>query len=351
MELFANRALGVDDLAPQSQVIDGQLNAVMVLRRCRHASARPRIGPGATRGDLGHPVMNLDIKRNHVAAQIGGHVVPDQHLPKRLTELGQHAPLRSVVAVDWMNRGVPQDELESGIRVFGENPVDPAMVDASAHHGEGAAHVHRVDTDSDDQQIVSPIKPCQTLLAFRTVLRNLVKHLSPDGLADRRHRVVVAGNPEHGNIQVGQWLHLFRKLFDPLLAEGLAVVIGAMFPCQSPDQVTEKAGELGARIKTVYDLVHCGKVFFVPTSRLGRTDTAIAVRDKVTPRLAARQQRLQRRGSAHTRTSLTSSWPWTGGRAADILPVRPAVGQGNARFNVRPGMANPLRTRQRRPYL
>jgi hypothetical protein len=65
-----------------------------------------------------------------------------------------------------------------------------------------------------------------------------------------------------------------------------------MLGCQSPDQVTEKASELGTGIKSMNDPVHCGKVFFVPTSRLGRTDTTIAIRYKVTTRLAPGQQRL-----------------------------------------------------------
>ena len=103
---------------------------------------------------------------------------------------------------------------------------------------------------------------------------------------------MVAGDPEDGNIQIGQRLHLTRELLGPLPAQGLAVVIGSMLRCQAPDQVAEEAGELGTRIEPMHDPVHCREVFFVPTSKLGWTDTAVSIRHKVATLFAAGQQRL-----------------------------------------------------------
>ena len=60
-------------------------------------------------------------------------------------------------------------ELEFCIGVFAENPIDPVTIDAAAHHGERAAHVHRVDAEPDDQQIPLPLEPGQPFLALRAV--------------------------------------------------------------------------------------------------------------------------------------------------------------------------------------
>ena len=192
-----------------------------------------------------------------------------------------------------------QHKLEFRIRVFGENPIDPVTIDASPHHRERAAHVHRVDADPDDQQIASPFEPGQAFLALRAVLRDLVKHLSPDSLTDRCHRVVIAGDPEHRNIQIGERLHLSRQLDRPFLAEGFPIVVWAMIPGQAPNEITQKTDELWTWVELVHDPVYGRKMLFVTTPRFWRTYAAISIGHKVTSRLGARQQRPQSLGFAH----------------------------------------------------
>ena len=84
----------------------------------------------------------------------------------------------------------------------------------------------------------------------------------------------------------------------------------------------------------MHDPVHCREVFFVPTSRLGWTDTAVSIRHKMATPFTTGQERLYRRGIAHQRIPriIPAMDTWQG---SGILPIWAGDGQGQVRFSWR----------------
>ena len=123
---FSHMAVGVEHLVAQSVGIERALGTVQVFDALGHAMRRA----GAGGADLQHAPVDLHVKGQDVAAQVGEHAAFDEGVPERSGVLGSDLALVGTgETVDGMHRVMADDQLVARVGMAVQHVAQPCRFD------------------------------------------------------------------------------------------------------------------------------------------------------------------------------------------------------------------------------